>query len=515
MNQLNNDKPAGFFDSGRAGVLLLLLTVSIPLTGGLAILPDYGITIDEPLHHASGELNVNYFLSVENPIVSYHNLRYYGPFSDMLGHVMFRFLSHWNLANPVDARHVHLVIFFALSAGLMFMIASESWGNFAGAIAALLFGLCPRLLGHAPNNPKSIPLIFWSLLFLWMISRYRANGRYGWLVAASVTAGLGFATKIDMLFCVMAAWVVLPFCNSIEKPKHASRVLRNAVLFVSLFTLTVLLVWPWLRMAPMSNLPDMVRFYAHHPRTGTVLYRGIYYPVGGAPWHYGPVYFLITTPLTILCLSVLGFSLIRFRHATGNRLLVICFAWLVAGVIPRILPGAVVYDGPRHLMFLYPALILPAALGAVKMADFLKERFFHKQKWAAYLPLAAVLLHLAWTDVDLHPYQTCYYNVLAGGLKNVRGKFEIWDWGHGLRQVAREINREAPAGCAIYVAYPPGLLRYYLRPDVVESNQNPSYLITSVFREPGLPKDFAYPFTSIGTKDTELYKIYRLTAGMP
>ena len=111
--------------------------------------------------------------------------------------------------------------------------------------------------------------------------------------------------------------------------------------------------------------------------------------------------------------------------------------WLVAPLALAVALRPNLYDGMRHFLFLIPPVCLLAALGARHVAERLRARGLGGVGVAVVtLLIAAPLVSV----VRLHPYQTSYFNVVAGGLAGAEGRFEVDYWGTGLTEAMYFVN---------------------------------------------------------------------------
>jgi hypothetical protein len=95
------------------------------------------------------------------------------------------------------------------------------------------------------------------------------------------------------------------------------------------------------------------------------------------------------------------------------------------------------YDGWRHLCFVYPAFLFLAVFGwttLLRAACLLAARTRH-----AISPfLLASAVPLVWTSWEMmrdHPYQNVWFNALAGlDIQTIKGRYELNYWGLSCRQ---------------------------------------------------------------------------------
>jgi hypothetical protein len=99
---------------------------------------------------------------------------------------------------------------------------------------------------------------------------------------------------------------------------------------------------------------------------------------------------------------------------------------------------SVIYDGWRHLFFVYPALLLVAVEGGLFAGRWITERV---KGPAARRVVGAgagllVVLHagsIAAFMIRSHPHEHVYFNALAGGARGARFRFDMDYWGLAYR----------------------------------------------------------------------------------
>jgi hypothetical protein len=234
-----------------------------------------------------------------------------------------------------------------------------------------------------------------------------------------------------------------------------------AVLTVALF--------PFLWADPAGHLREVLGKMSQFPFHRTVLYLGQDLPPGTLPWHYVPVWIGVTTPLAILGLFGAGLAgiarscLARPAALFGERERrddLLWALWCFGPVASVVATSAVLYDGWRHLFFVYPALVIIAAGGARRIAGWIRERLPGPVGRA----LLAALCVLVFAEpvaflVRHHPHGNVFFNRLAGpDMRAVKERFELDYWGlsyrRGLEEILRRDGRDA--------------IRVHLRPGVGE-----------------------------------------------
>ena len=118
----------------------------------------------------------------------------------------------------------------------------------------------------------------------------------------------------------------------------------------------------------------------------------------------------------------------RWREAIRNtdaRFALLLVGFAVLPVLVVIVLDSTLYNGWRHMFFLYAPLCPLAALGARRIWAALSDRnprFRLALGALAALGIAAVVVQM----VRLHPYQSDYFNLLVN--RNVSGQYEVDYW---------------------------------------------------------------------------------------
>ena len=193
-----------------------------------------------------------------------------------------------------------------------------------------------------------------------------------------------------------------------------------------------------------------LKIFSSHPWTGAIFYLGDYVSALNLPWHYPIVWILITIPIIYLLLFLLGSILIlkrlslRFINLSpkkkfndlwmGNRerMDVIFFLIFYFTLFLVIELNTTLYNGWRHLYFIYPCLIFISIRGL----EYLLRTFFSKY---LLIIIFYFLISTGFWMVKNHPYQFVYFNKFAGN--NVGNYFELDYWGTSNRSVLEFIAK--------------------------------------------------------------------------
>lgn len=407
---------------------------------------DFGITWDEEVQSRYAEALWQVFSGGQSFAEFSHapnlpaNIYYYGPALDLACAV----ISHLFKADIYSVRHaaqgLYWVAMFYPVCALGRRLAGSAGGWLSGAA---LLGL-PSLFGHAFNNPKDTPLACAAIWLLLACAAAAAAPRLGWRQVLSLGGALGFVVMVRPgawflwvllgLVPLAAAWRVR---WQVDRPALAVLGRTVGVLFaaVGLGWILMILPWPNAWHSPFLHPFKAATYAMHFDAVYAVLFRGTFQDSNQLPWDYLVTYLALTLPIPLLILAVWG-HLVLWRRAkgsipaslTGLGLMFLLWFPLVYFALAR--PN--IYDGMRHFLFMLPAV---AVLAGIAAADCV-ERLSTAPRWLVLPGVVVLLLSAVPAMVRLHPYQSSYYNWLAGSRTTLPERYETDYWLSSYREAA-------------------------------------------------------------------------------
>jgi hypothetical protein len=445
-------EPGGL--AAAAGLVALLAT-------GAAVLDDFGMSMDEAMQRQIGLANYAYLAHGATRLLDPgFPERVYGPAFETLLVVVER---HLGLS---DSRAVflfrHGATFLVFCAGVAFF-HRLCLRHFRSPSLAVFGGLClvlsPRLFADAFYNSKDIPFLAAFVIGVYTLVRFLDEG--------TVRAALRHALASALLVDVRVVGLVLPAITLVvgtadlllvrEARPSARRRAAALAAYAGLAAALTVVFFPFLWTDPVGRLGEVLRTMSRFPFHRTVLYLGQEMPAAALPWHYLPVWIGVTTPLATVGLLGAGLlGIARSCLARPDRLLglaetrnqLVFVLWAFGPVAAIVASRAVVYDGWRHVFFVYPALVLIAVEGARRVLGWLGEG---RTGGARARPLAALALLLAFGEpllfrVRHHPYGNVYFNRLAGdGMPAAKERFEY--------RHRHEVHSVRVGGAAVMTVY--------------------------------------------------------------
>ena len=493
---------------------------------GISIYKDYGVSWDEPDQIWVGNLNHN-LITRGDPEIYKYSVQYNGPFYENI---------LYNLTGVVDSSTLilrrHLLTFITVFIGLLaygvlvMYLFKKPWLVFCGVLFLIL---SPRIFADSFYNSKDIP--FMVLFILSCLSQVWFLDSPSLLRAAlhGLACAAAIATRVPALMLpllTLTFMVLSVFFSKEEQKVKFKHYFLPALFLVLVCGGLVVLFYPLLWSNTLQNFNMVLRVMGHYPWEGSNFYLGRYYLATATPWSYIPVWIAITTPLLYLILALLGIGLAiknlaaRVRYIKDlafyrNDLLV--FSWTVFPWAAIVFMHSVVYNGWRHMYFIYPGLLLFSLRGLDYLSgiNFLQVRI--KKVILAVLVVAGLVAPLSFM-ITSHPFQNLYFNRLAGSSLNaVKQSVDLDYWGlsyrkglefilaHDARQKIVYAAQDAPGKTNLLILPPDERMRLEYTPDI----QQADYFVTNYLDHPG---DYSYPdeIYSLYVADAKILSVFRL-----
>ncbi len=445
---------------------LALSVLSLFLIAGLAIVDDYGVSMDTGSQFLVGINTFNYVLHGDPTLLQTHDRFYGAAFEAPL------LLLTERVPGLEDPRHVYLTrhvlthLFFLIGGLCCYLLARRLSGDrLVALLVMLLFLLSPRLYAHSFFNSKDAVFasaFVMALLFVCRAFDRDSLGAYRWCGAA-----VGLLVHLRIMAVVLFA-VVLVFRawawfraggraarRRVAATTGAFALWGGLVLFISL---------PYLWEDPIGRLSEYWTVLADRPILSSELFRGQVFPNTALPWDFMLHWFAISQPPVTLLLGLLGLGALGLaardvvRRGAGagpwrglggaelrfGVLLATCFALpLVAFALLR--PTA--SDDWRYFYFLHGPFCLLATFALMGLRR-LPTRGLQR-RWlggAACALMAAGLGAAALEMAQIHPNQYLYFNFLAdrNTPERLRERYETDYSNMMLRQAYEYLLKEAP-----------------------------------------------------------------------
>ncbi len=364
-------------------------------------------------------------------------------------------------ASAVLYGYCHLL--FLLGAFGVYAILHRLAGSrAAGVLGALLLASTPPLYASSFYNTKDTALLSLCLITFWLGLRFWEGGGFGSAVWFGLAGAFAFNSRL--LGAAAFGLMGLGYLALLTLQKRwSARAFWRGAAAVGAFAGFWLLLTPAAWAGPLEFLRYQLSATSSFDAArwgGWVLYRGAAYNAqqNPIPWHYVPWLMLITTPLLVLALAAAWPVLLAVkngRRAAGwqsaetvvTALLALFFALPVGYAMLR-RPN--LYNGWRHLYFVYGSIVLYAGLAAARLWQLAKGAAPGRRRALCGLLAAALAAHLGYYGgfSAYNGINSCgYFNLLAGASPEER--YEADYWNIGLRGVMEEMQKRDPAFSAV------------------------------------------------------------------
>ena len=408
---------------------------------GVAIVDDYGVAGDDVYLRQIANANADY-IAAGNTDELYNTVdyRYLGVAFEMPLLMVERALGMRDSRRIYLMRHLITHLFFIAGGFVSAMLAYRMLGSrWIALFAMLMFLLHPRLYAHSFFNNKDIPFAALFVIALYLVHRAFRKDTLGAFLLCGIGVGLAitqrpFALMLPPMILSMRA---LDFWQAGREERK--QVLSSSAAFLAAALATMYITHPYYWETPLRFV-EVIRFLSQHPNQTLNLFMGELYRADAVPWNYIPVWFAITAPPLTLLLGAIGsaavcrqaisrpLAALHDREIRFGVLLIVC---LVAPVVVPIALQSTIYQGWRHVYFLWTPFCLLAAVGLrataninmgvgiwKNMARLLRPigggvRLHMAQRALAYGVVCVGLITTLIAMAVLHPYEYVYFNTLV------------------------------------------------------------------------------------------------------
>jgi len=427
------------------------------LATGLALFRDYGISWDEL---PTREYGVTYAIHAVPDLPALEEIRArsgygwerHGPAFELGLVAMERAARFDDLRTVFFARHLATFLVFYAAVALFYAFARRRFGAWLSLAGTACLVCTPTLFAHAFYNAKDIP--FLALFSATMLGLAAWLERPTWRMAAvqAILTALLVSTRVlGLLALAMTVALML------LRRRDRATCLKLAA-YVALVAIALPVFWPVLRIDYWHVLSRTVANASNNALSPRVVrFWGDELAPGELPWYYAPSWMLVTIPIPYLVAFVAGAIAFardassRWRHwLAAPGVDVVALGWGIAPLASTMLLRPALYDGWRHLFFVYPAVLYVAMRGV-------EAAWTWSTRWTAHWPklarpiVAATALLVAITPGGVfmaasHPFEHLYFNRFAGpDLATARARFDFDYWGLSYRPMLEELVRADPA----------------------------------------------------------------------
>ncbi len=426
--------------------LVLLLT-------GFKIYKDYGVSGDEYYQQHLGRIWTDYSDAVLHtrslavPLPKYSNDDLiHGPAFEIFLTVLGDCLKLYDSRDIMLMRHLNVFLLFYIGVIFFYFLCRRIFQSWRLALLGSVFlVLSPRIFADAFYNSLDISFfgffIIGTFTLLWMLDSktVRSAGIHALICAILISIRPPMGVFLSALTVPFFLFEII----RIRSPRDRQSGVITFVCYISFFLLLAIVFNPFLWSAPWMHINDIVkratgfRYWNMEMRQ---YYFGPRFSLRELPWHYVPVWIMVSTPMLYGVLFFVGiFVAIKLflRNTTGLYLIkrnIIIF--LICFFLPLIIGTRMHYNGWRHIYFIYPSLLIFVILGV----QYLWQNTRSVVRGVFAISIVLSLMDTAIFMIRNHPYQNLYFNRLAGvNASEITKRFELDYWGVSYRKALEYI----------------------------------------------------------------------------
>ena len=438
---------------------------------GINIYKDYGITTDEPFQRTAGFYwylwiinnfsndisNLDYLKNTFNKMEWSQDMLKgtfleYGAIFDLFAVFLE---SKFNIKNSQDFYYLkHFLNFstFYISSICFFYLIKFRFKNKLLALIGVFFYITsPRIFAESFYNSKDIIFMSLAVFSIFFGMKVLKNYKLKNIILFSFFSALATDVRIMGIFFIFLFLIFFIF-ESLEIKNFFKKKIKFILITVFFYFLFVYIFWPYLWLDPINNFIIAFKSFKNYGWGGSIFYLGEYIDAQHLPWHYSFVWIGISIPLIYMFLFLVGAIKIflnffqnflkidkddlsqKLWPKFSDKLDFFALIFFLGPIVAVVVFGSTLYNGWRHLYFIYPALIYMSIFGLnyilnLKIHNFVVNSIF-------LITFFSILINV-FNLIKLHPYQNIYFNFLVE--KKANSLFEIDYWGAGNAYAIKKI----------------------------------------------------------------------------
>ena len=450
-------------NSKKIGKIIFPLTMSCFVIIGLFIYKDFGISWDEYQQRSMGLKYVKYiieFLNLEvftnsinlDKIINFNDWKesdaiqiYYGIIFEVIL-IFFEYLFLGTESTDPEIYQLrHLITYFMYLIGVWALHSQVNKifkSQLLGMVAVIFILLSPRIFAESFYNSKDIIFMSYVSIAMLTLTNLSMKMNYKNILIHSFMVAFAIDIRVMAIFLLPLTLLVIIY-NYITNKINFFQMLKYFSTFFAASCIFIIILFPLLWENPVDNFLSIFNSMSAFPANSSMLFMGDKVIQNNLPWFYIPVWIFVTTPPVIIFLFIIGCSFLILkifkieRIYSENQLLILTLNLLIVlGCVSAVIfLNSTLYNGWRHLYFIYPSIIILSVGGLINILEILREykfRFFFLTMFAIiFISYQVNLL------IKSHPIQNVYFNFIAG--HNWKDKFDLDYWGLANHIVLREI----------------------------------------------------------------------------
>lgn len=418
------------------------------LITGLIIYDDYGMSWDEEIQRIdNGYANYNAVFQNDRESLLSSVDKYHGAFFEIF------LVGAEKALNLNDSREIYLMrhllsflLFFTGTVFFYFLLRGHFRDWKMALIGCAMLILSPRIFAESFYNTKDILFLSVFIIAVFFLFRFfRKQSIFNAVLLALVAAVLVNIRILGILLpCFLLMLVFQELLFSFYQKRQANLKIFPLLFFIVFFIGFAILFWPVMWQDPVFHFTEAFKEMSHFHWDGEVFFLGEYIKASHLPWFYLPVWLIISTPVFYILFFVIGIiALVKFflkmplLFLSQQRETIIFLCWFFIPLAAIIILNSVVYDGWRHVYFIYPSMVCIGLYGIKSIIGFsgkLKVKKMHQKVNRWILPgliVAGIFINPIIFIVKAHPMQYVFFNTLVPDPHRL---FDLDYWGLSYRE---------------------------------------------------------------------------------
>ncbi|MEL6274222.1 MAG: hypothetical protein AAFU03_03810, partial [Bacteroidota bacterium] len=412
---------------------------------GLYITPNYGVSIDEAVQIRHAEVSLDYaaeWLGIDrepyhtdDKLEQHRGKEYsmlYGMFCTLIADSVFGYDVE-DFRHQLRVRHyVAFLLFWLATIAFFRTLRMRFTGWQYPLLGVILLLLTPRIFANSFYNPKDTILLDFYIYATASLFLFLHKRNWGTLLLHAVATGAVLNTRLPAMFLPFMT-VILLLLDIIQSRRKIGWTLAQIGVYLGASLLVFVALFPYLWVDTFSRIAEVYKAMAKFNWGSYNLIFNEFILGTETPAWYIPAWMIITLPLGILILIFTGLYFAVRRQLqllpklkfweSGAELFDL--AQLALGLGPLfavIVLGSNLYNGWRHMYFIYPSLLY---LGVVAWQQIRRQTKLRTRTVVSTL-LILNLLSVGHFMYRYHPNQQVYFNALAGSDRTKRYDMDYW-----------------------------------------------------------------------------------------
>ena len=347
--------------------------VVFQLALGIASIPMISVTWDEPIHFRQVAEQIDFALAVIRDPLSkpdfaslYSNLEFYGSLS-LLPAYFLSFVAD-ALANSYGSRFIYysivlhsMTILIGISCPFLAVaiVNHERKSHFHAYLAGCLLAAAPIWMGSAYFNYKDVPIAASVLVCLYGLQLYHSNPspRHSAIfMLGAVLLGSQRLAAFGLIAPLLIGFAIASFQLK-TKSDWLKTIGAGCLALAAIFVLT-----PTAWVEPTRFIIENVNHMAAHVWDSCTITRGgCMGPASTMPWSAGlylAEWWRVQLPLGVALLSAFAIPIsIRLVFKRELPAIILLASWLWPLILLTLF-NSILYDGIRHVLFLFPLFVI-------------------------------------------------------------------------------------------------------------------------------------------------------------